>query len=284
MSLCVAWRWRDEVSFASDSCIAQADKAVSHLGIKLATIPVRVLSAQSAQSRQTDERFNANYGLAFSGSYLAGYVIREVLSEILSHLQFVAATELMTIERIMRIVHVFHGFYTNRLRESFQFGHDLDFLIGGRCPATGHVKVFEHIASEDSVPKYAEVLTSGAFAYSAIGAGEERFRELIEEDLRHPPCEVHFAVFRRLRDVIRDPNIPSVGGSIQTGAFEHGEFKLFGVMEHDLSGDVPRALPSVRGVVIDEIYQGQNLDDFYIHYTFKAPFESDLEKLFDQDN
>jgi hypothetical protein len=215
---------------------------------------------------------------------LAGYVIREVLSEVLSHLQFIAATELMTIERIMRIVHAFHEFYTKRLRESFRLGHDLDFLIGGRCPATGQVKVFQHIASEGSAPKYEEVLTPDSFAYSAISAGEEWFRELIEDDLAHPPCAVHFAVFRRLRDVILDPKIPSVGGSIQTGAFDQGEFELVGVIEHDLTGAVPRALPSVRGVVIDEIYEGRDLDDFFIEYTFKAPFESDLEKLFNRDS
>lgn len=283
MSLCVAWRWKDEVSFASDSCIAQADKSVSHLGIKVVTIPVRIVSARDAKTGHTDERFRANYGLAFSGSYLAGYVVREVLAEILSHLQFIAPTELMTIERIMKIVHAFHRFYTGRLRESFVFGHDLDFLIGGRCPATGRVKVFKHLASEDSDPKYGEVLTNGTFAYTAIGAGEDCFRALIEDDLAHPPCQVHFAVFRRLRDVIRDPNIWSVGGSIQTGTFEKGEFELFGVMEHDLSGDVPKALPSVRGVLIEEIYEGQNPDDFFVHYSFKAPFQSDLEKLFEQD-
>jgi hypothetical protein len=280
MSLCVAWRWKNEISFASDSCIAQADKSVSDLGIKIATIPVRIVSARDAKTGQIDERFRADYGLAFSGSYLAGYVIREALSEVLSHLQFIATVELMTIERIMKIVHEFHKFYTARLRKSFVFGHDLDFLIGGRCPATGRVKVFKHVASENSDPKYAEVLTDGAFAYTAIGAGEERFKELLEDDLAHPPCQVHFAVFHRLRDVIRDPNIPSVSGSIQTGTFENGEFELLGVMEHDLTGDTPKALPSVRGLVIDEIYEGQNADDFFVHYSFKAPFQGDLEKLF----
>jgi hypothetical protein len=97
------------------------------------------------------------------------------------------------------------------------------------------------------------------------------------------PCHAHFslkAVVRRIRDVIRDANVPSVGGRLQTGAFEDGNFELFGVMEHDLSGDTPRALPSVRGVVIDEIYEGHNPDDFFIHYSFKAPFQADLEKLF----
>lgn len=284
MSLCVAWRWENEVSFASDSCIAQADKSVSHLGIKVATIPVRIVSARDGKTGQIEERFRANYGLAFSGSYLAGYIIREALSEVLSHLQFVATTDVMTIERIMKIVHAFHKYYTARLRESFVFGHDLDFLIGGRCPATGRVKVFRHLVSDDSDPKYVEVLTGGAFAYAAIGAGEERFRELLEGDLAHPPCAVHFAVFQRLRDVIRDQKIPSVGGSIQTGTFENAEFELCGVMEHDLTGDVPKALPSIRGVVMDEIYEGQNFDDFFVYYSFKAPFESDLEKLFKQGN
>src|SRR5438270_518501 len=105
MSLCVAWRWKNEVRFASDSCITQADKGISHLGIKIATISVRIVSARDAKTGQIDERFRANYGLAFSGSYLAGYIIREALSEVLSHLQFIATTDLMTIERIMKIVH-----------------------------------------------------------------------------------------------------------------------------------------------------------------------------------
>jgi hypothetical protein len=170
MSLCVAWRWNNDISFASDSCISQADKSVSDLGIKLVPIPVRVVSARQAQTGEVEERFTGTYGLAFSGSFLAGYVIREVLSEVLSHLQFIALNEFMTIERIMRIVHAFHRFYTLRLRESFKLGHDLDFLIGGLCPATNQTKVFRFVASENDDPHYLEVLTALPFSYSAIGA------------------------------------------------------------------------------------------------------------------
>jgi hypothetical protein len=238
-----------------------------------------VVSASHATG-EVEERFTGTYGLAFSGSFLAGYVIREVLSEVLSQLQFIAPNEFMTIEQIMRIVHAFHKFYTVRVRESFKLGHDLDFLIGGLCPATTQTKVFRFVASEDDDPHYSEVLTALPFAYSAIGADEDRFRELIENDLAHPPCAVNFAVFRRLRDIIRDPNFPSVDGRLQTGSFENGRFELFGVMEHDLSGAEPRALPSVRGVIIDEIYEGHDAEDFFISYSFKAPFQEDLEHLF----
>ena len=143
----------------------------------------------------------------------------------------------MSIEKMMRIVHAFHKFYTAELRKSFKFGYDLDFLVGGLCPATNQVKVFRFVASEKDDPYYVEVLTSRPFDYTAIGAGEDRFRELIEKDLAHPPCRVNFAVFQRLRDVIRDPGIPSVDGRLQTGSFEGGRFELFGVMEHDLGGE-----------------------------------------------
>lgn len=282
MSLCIAWRWDQHINFASDSRITLAGgEHTSDLGIKIAGVPVRIATAEDATTRKAELRFSATYGIAFAGSYLAGFVIREMLSEVLQSLQFIADADQMTIERLMKVVYAFHAHYTKTLRKSFNFGHDLDFLIGGRCPASGVVKVFRFISTEsEAEPQYEEVLTKLPFSYTAIGAGEGKFRRLFESDLPNPRNRVHFSAFSRLRDVINDDEIPSVGGKIQTGSFENGEFKHYGMLEHDLSGDAPIPLPSVRGLVLEEAYKPTQVDDFYIRSDFRAPFEADLEALF----
>lgn len=276
MTLCVAWRWENDIQFASDSRIT-VGSTYSDLGIKICAIPVRIISAIDRDTGEFSERFSGQYGLAFSGSFTSAYVIREILSEVLQNLQFVGLSSSMSIERIMNLVHKFHAYYTDQLRAKHSFGLDLDFILAGKCPVTGTVKVFQFIAEQNAT--YSEVLLSKPFSFSAIGSGEPKFSELIADDLAHPPCRVNFAIFNRLRDVIRDSIIESVGGAVQAGIFENGQFRLMGVLEHDLTGSQPLALPSVRGLVLSNVFRPEGLDDFHVHYSFKAPFQADLDQL-----
>ena len=172
-----------------------------------------------------------------------------------------------------------HRYYTRELRSSLRDRYELDFFLGGRCPATGAVKVFKFVSSEEENATYGEVLQTRPFSYDVIGAGDDRFRARLEADLASPGCRVNLAVFRRLRDVIRDPTIASVDGHIQAGAFEDGEFSLYGMFEFDLSGEYPRTLQSVRGLVLDEVYRPEDPTDFHITYSFFSPFQSDLDQL-----
>ncbi len=279
MTLCVAWRWQDNISLASDSCITADGGYAQTLGVKIVSIPVRIISSIEKETGRFEERFKATYGLAFSGAFTAAYVIREMLSEVLSHLQSIGSKQDMAIERIMDIVHRFHLYYTRELRSSLRDRYDLDFFLGGRCPATDRVKIFKFVSSESESATYKEVLQTLPFSYEAIGAGDDRFRARLEADLANPPCRVNFAVFRRLRDVIRDPTIPTVDGRIQAGAFENGEFSLYGMFEFDLSGEQPRALQSIRGLVLDEVYKPEDSLDLHLTYSFVAPFQSDLDQL-----
>ena len=144
------------------------------------------------------------------------------------------------------------------------------------------IRVFKFFRADTDELKWHEILIDRPFSYDAIGAGEDRFRELLEADLKRGGCRVNFLLFNRLRDIIREKSIPSVGGAIQCGAFTQStEFHLCGVLDYQKDGDrlIPRS--SVLGLEIEKIHMPETLDDFYVHYSYKVPFVDDIRREFD---
>src|SRR5437879_4310391 len=96
--------------------------------------------------------------------------------------------------------------------------YEVSFFFGGVCPATRQLRVAKFYVDFDSeTPVYKEILEGGGVQYDTLGhpAAERRFRQLFELNLSAPPCRVHFAVRRRLREILRDPRFRFVDGAVQ---------------------------------------------------------------------
>jgi len=160
-------------------------------------------------------------------------------------------------------------------------GFEVSFFFGGACPATGRIRVAKFFVDlQTEQPAYVEILQGGGVQYDTLGApqAERRFRELLELNLAAPPCRVHYAVWRRLREVLRDPAIPFVNGAIQHGEFDgDGDFHFSGTLDLDFVDGHPRARMFIRGTDIDQVHQAKGLGDFHVNYGYANPFDEDVQ-------
>lgn len=282
MSLCVAWRFRNKFCLASESCITIGEEQ-RFCGIKVVQVPVRIISATDAGSGAYTTVFQTVYGLGFSGRFATAYLVKETVSEILLNLQYLRGPETLQFERICDLVFKAYCRVVDELNGQ-GFGHDMDFILMGTCPASHQGKAALFFRDdEDGNLKHRLILDALPFDYLAIGSGETLFRSVLK-NRRVVQSSVHFAILEALQEVAEGRGIASVGGALQYGDFDAGgEFRLFGILDFVRRNGRVESVQLVRGVELRTIHEGQGLDDLHVHYSFISPFEAKRDRLLADD-
>jgi GrpB-like predicted nucleotidyltransferase (UPF0157 family) len=249
-------------------------------GIKVLEVPVRVIGPY--QAGQAEPLFVQNYGIGFVGHYLAAFLLKELVSEVLSHAQFLGRREEISFDLICELVVRIHRHFYPQIRDHLTTNHVLDFFLAGFCPQSGRVRVAKFsVDAATRQPEYREILQELPFSFATIGVteGQARFHELMEMNLSQPRCKTHFVAFRRLWDVIRDPDIRKVKGAVQYGQFDGSDFKLAGAFELRREAEqlVPRTF--IRGTDVQEIHGAGGIHDLHITYSFGNPFAEDIQSF-----
>ncbi|MBE0541982.1 MAG: GrpB family protein [Verrucomicrobia bacterium] len=287
MSLCVAWKYeeagRAHIVFAADSCAVFVGDVLPYGGIKVLELPVRIISATDAQSGIAQNLFVGNYGMAFAGSYLSAFLLKELIAEVLTHLQFLGSANAISFDKVCDLVHRVHLHFHEKIRVHLKSGYEIDFFLGGFCPTTQKVRVAKFFVAPNTLkPVCIEILTSAGFSYDTVGNedGQKRFQDLMRLSLSGPPCRTHFAAFRRLWDIIRDPEYKFVTGAVQYGEFAPHNFQLVGAFDVKCVDGHLKNRTFIRGTDLEEIHKPTAMDDFHLQYTYGNPFDEDI-KCFD---
>jgi hypothetical protein len=278
MSLCVAWRFANKFCLASESCITIGTEQ-RMCGVKVVQVPIRIIPAVDAQTQQYSTVFESVFGFTFSGHFLTAYLVRELLSEILFHLQYIGTRESLNFKTICEVV---FGVY-NRIVADLNadgFGYDLDLILIGACPAEHVPKAAQFFRDEaDKTLKWKQVLEEFPFSYVAVGSGEVRFHEVFASR-RQTVREVHFAVLHSLQEIADSREIPSVGGGVQYGEVEAGgEFRLFGTLDFVKRNARVDSVQLVQGVDLRSIYEGVGFNDLHVHYDFISPYQAKRDRF-----
>lgn len=250
-------------------------------GIKVLEIPVEIISATDSQTGKADLLFSGNYGLAFVGHYLAAFLFKELASEVLRHGQYIGSANTISFEIVCNLVSRFHEHFYQQIKDHLTTNHELDFFLGGFCPSTGKVRVAKFsVNSATRQSGYQEVLQGGGFSFETIGVddGQAKFRELMNLSLL-APCPTHLVAFRRLWDVIRDPEVKFVKGAAQYGDFKNGSFALGGVFDVVRENQVLQPKSYIRGTDIELINLPNEPLDLHIHYSYANPFDQDINSF-----
>jgi len=254
-------------------------------GIKVLEIPIRIYSPTPAATGRPELWFDKTYGMAFAGSYTTAFLLKELIAEVLTHVQFLGPQESISFDKICEFVFRFHKHLHEKLKSHLETDYEIDFFLGGFCPVTRQIRVakfwVDAIAGE---PHYSEILTGSGPSFQTIGieSGRRRFEELINLSLT-APCRVHFAAFRRLWDVIRDPAIPFVTGVVQYGEFETESFQMIGALDVKLENGFLKSRTFVRGTDVEEITECHQPESLQIGYTYGNLFDEDI-RSFDTTN
>jgi GrpB-like predicted nucleotidyltransferase (UPF0157 family) len=287
MSLCVAWKYEEKgnakIHFAADSCVVYAGFVMPYSGIKVLQIPVRVISPMDKTTGRHEMLFETSYGMAFAGSYASAFLIKEMVAEVLSHIQYLRQVEDFSFDKVCELVHEIHKDFHEKIRDDLKGGSDIDFFLGGYCPKTNKVRVAKYFVEPNTFQAMSvEILRGGGFCYETVGNPEarDRFHALMQLSLSAPPCRTHFATFRRLQDIIRDKDYDRVDGAIQYGEFTDKDFHLFGSISVELKDGVLDNRKYIRGLDLDAVHNPFGIDDLHVSYTYGHPFVEDI-KAFD---
>ena len=274
MSLCVAWRWQNTLCLASDSCISIDANNPKNCGIKVLQVPIRVISPIENATGHFDIVFQGTYGLCFAGRFLTAYLVKESISELLFNLQFVGRRADLTFEKLSQVV--FSGF-SRVLQDLGEL--DADFILAGCCPSDGKTHAAKFFRDTDTSLKWIEILTERPFSIESMGSGETAF-QIVFDEMRKQEQRVHIAVFETMEKVIASGTIPSVSGAIQYGQLEAGgDFRLFGVLDYARSDKQLQVRKMFRGMELETVYEGENLNDLHVHYSFIDPFVKKKERI-----
>ena len=282
MTLCVAWKWQDQhgstVCFAADTCITLGEHRMPHGGIKVFELPVRY-SSPNFQNGQPGA-WSTTYGMAFSGSYLTAFLLKEMLADVLARLQGIGGLPDASFDNVCNLVANFYRHYCGEIGNVLRATDTLSFFLGGFCPVANRVRAARFGLADSGNVSWTEVLTPIGESWESLGTGSarERFDSLLKLNLSAPPCRVHFAMFRRLRDVIVDSEDRTVGGVIQYGAFNNqGQFQLSGTGMLTLGEIGPEMTQYFRGTDISQVHQPNVLGGFHIAYPTSLPFDEDIQ-------
>jgi GrpB-like predicted nucleotidyltransferase (UPF0157 family) len=282
MSLCVAWKFEHrgvcQVFLAADSCAVLLRDVMPYGGIKVLEIPICIIS----HGPNPGVLFKATYGMAFAGSYLAAFLLKELVAEVLSNIQFLAPVEAISFERICGLVFLFHRHFHNTIKKQLKAHNEIDFFFSGYCPSSKTIRVAKFYVDPTTFDlKYGEILAGDGFSFDTLGDpdAQRRYAELLNLNLSVPPCRTQFASFRRLWDIINDPTYPNVAGAVQYGEFSGTDFRRVGAFDVRLKGQQLASRTFICGTDTDEVYNPIGKDDFYITYTFGNPFSDDIQSF-----
>ena len=234
MTLCVAWRDKSGISFASDSRIINPGKGYSDHGIKITSIPVTVYAPHDNSMDNKVVAFQKVYGMCFSGSFLGAFTVREFITSALQRLQYIPGYIPISFEAICRITFKFYRHLLDRLTTELNYDHSIDFFFSGYCPSQSRIRCARFTC--DSTPDWQIVLETGTQLPEALGVGADRFRNTLAMTCCHM-CSSQRCILHAVKAVIlQGPK--SVGGPIQYGEFDNQQdFHTLGVMEHIKSAD-----------------------------------------------
>lgn len=275
MTLVIAHRFRNNISFSSDSRISFGLAGHIDYGIKIFSVPVNVFSPTSSGTNISSLDYNYKLGLAVVGSAINAYTVKESVYEILQNLQYLPGYTDLSMNGIAKLVFKVFNKTSLDLGQIIQRNGICELILSGYCPEQNKLRVFLFYCDTSNYPikpDYKEILESDGMEF--FGSGETEAKLIYETNKNLTPLHI-------IRKVIEDGQVNSVGGGLQYGDFVINNFKVFGVEDYvlNLDGSFKEYLYTLRGINLYKEEFEREDDDFHIAYKFKRPFEKEIEEI-----
>lgn len=253
MTLCIAWRGAGgSVHLASDSRVTVATQSFEDVAVKVTRIPCEIFPPSSSLANGQGA-IRISLGMAFAGSHLGAYVIKESLVEVLSRLQFVPGTTEISMDKIVKIAfHAYENLSKRLCSTSIGKNGISEIFLTGFCPKNGSVRAFKFSTNPSTnIQSYTEIL-QGSSLIELSGSGKNS--PSLQKNLKTNPL-------RALKDVIEDPAREDVGGAFQYGICTAHDFQIFCEYTID-TGGWPAYMRA--GLNINSMISANDYDDLFI--------------------
>lgn len=229
MTLCLAWKNGKNISLMSDSRLSSINGTITDNANKVFTIKVSVYKKTSSDSQLI---FESAYGMCFAGSYLNGSNLADTISELTSNISLYN-NETINFERISEIAFILYEYISRHLMEINREGAISAVLFTGYCPELKENKIskfFSKLGENRTIQFYREEAKIEDHKFIYVGDNKAiELAENLKHKIKYPYTEFHL-----LDEIIKDVNIPSVGGCIQYGCIVADKFRTYGIVDHEL--------------------------------------------------
>ncbi len=274
MTLVIAKKIEKHISLSSDSRISFGTAGHIDFGIKVFSVPVRIHSPTSEETKISTLDYDYKLGLAVIGSAINSYTVKESIYEILQHLQYIPDYTDLSMDGISNLVFKVFKKVSLDLTAIIREHGICEIVLGGYCPNQNRVRVFKFSVNvyPDRIEPYCdEILITDGIEF--FGSGKTEAQRIHTANSKLSPLHI-------IREVIRSNTVTSVGGGLQYGEFVINNFKIFGVTDYELNtdGTFKEYLYTLRGINLYKDEFERDDDGFHIAYTFKIPFEQEIKE------
>jgi len=287
MTLCLAWKQGNEIFFTSDSRLTDPNYAiVTNDATKIFKIDVRIFGPSSADNPGMPDPLlhETTFGMCFSGSFLNGSIIVDTIEEVLSNIQGSPQYSDFSINNLIDIaLSIYRQISIQLMGIHRQYGLST-VLIGGYCPINNDFHLYQ-FKSRQETPN-SEIL----FEKNEINFDEANPYMIGDQTAQNMAANLfgsvagNYTYFHLMREIIRNQEVPTVGGNIQAGKFNSTEFKTYGIaeceIEHTEHGPQIKDKYKFRGHSIDFSEEALSQGNISIRKNLFNPFQHERDEHF----
>ena len=276
MTLCIAWRQGNQVSFASDSRISKDKDHFADIGVKIMEVPVRITGPIQVETGTSSVLYEQRIGFCYCGDTIHAHFLKEIINEVFQSLQIFPMHTDFSMNGIKNLVERFFTVTANELKDGFKDEFEIEFLLGGFCPLEKRIIVYKFGVYDDHgrlKARSVRVLENNPDMI-ILGSGQIKANQIIARKLVEPGPKL----LKVLREVCLDETETSVGGHIQYGAFKEKDFKIFGIADYEIADGQLKHLYIYRGIKLYEEDFARQERDFHIAQKFITPFQDEIDE------
>ncbi len=264
MTLVIAQRLNDKVTFSSDSRMSfQGEGAFDHC-IKIFKAPFRLKGPMKSHDDIDKWEFEYNYGLAVIGSTLNAYSVKDSISELIANLQYMSNVSDVSIAGVGSIIFKVYSYISARLCEVLRERGICEILLGGYCLIHKRIRILRYysmVVESELKFYYEEILPKDGMLF--FGSAKSLAESIYNENNSLQPLQI-------IKKAILSDKDATIGGGLQHGSFSKENFKISGVSEHEFNAEGKEVISkqTLRGFELNEQDVFKKPPYLFVSYAF----------------
>lgn len=276
MTLCAIWLHQGAVALASDSRLPGEGLARLDTCIKVVRVPVRWHLATREGEGQPEFSGETHLGIAFAGSFITAYTVKEAFGELFRRFQVVPQAIRPSMDVAVEFITELYTHITREICSAVLEDKTAGLFVAGYCPEQRRVRAFSLTFQEFSYPLSPTIVELTVTpSPKFIGSGSPLATKLMSVEGAD--------VLKVMRTIIRDDDVKDVGGPLQYGKFSGDDFHVYGVEDYELVDDKKLKVRMLyRGIDLSVVTRAIGESGAHPAARFICPFASDINNLLDQ--
>ncbi|MBK7966671.1 MAG: hypothetical protein IPK10_16285 [Bacteroidetes bacterium] len=264
MTLVIAHKLNDRITFSSDSRLSFDGHGAFDKGIKIFKVPFKLRGPAKSKEDFNKYEFEYDYGLAIIGSSVNAYTVKESIAELLPNLQYMSYISDASFFSLADLILKVYRDVSMALSSTQRERGLSEILLGGFCIKKGRIRLvrFFPIIKPDTIEyTYDEILPEDGISF--FGSAKALGEQIYQADKTLKPLQI-------IERAIASGEDNSIGGNPQCGGFYGENFKISGVLKKKLNydGQTYTTIHYLRGFELDQTDAHKKYPYLFVSYGY----------------